>query len=247
MSKESLIEKMFSAGAHFGYTKSRRHPSVKPYIFGNKNKIEIFDLEKTAGLLEEAKAYIKSLGEKNATVLFLGGKNESQPAVIKAADELDMPYVIGRWIGGTFTNFSQIKKRIDRMNKLKEEKAKGEFSKYTKWEALQIEREIEKLEIYFGGISDMKKLPDAVVVVDSKREEIAVNEARMKHIPLIGILGSDCDMGEVMYPVLGNDSSKKSIEFFISELVESYKEGKAAAPKVAKSSEKAPAKESVEK
>lgn len=231
MSNESLIEKMFSVGAHFGYTKSRRHPTVKPYIFGNKNKIEIFDLEKTALLLEEAKGYIKSLGEKGATVLFVGGKNESQGAIARAAEELDMPYVIGRWIGGTFTNFTQIKKRLDRMNKLKEQKAKGEFSKYTKWEALQIDREIEKLEVYFGGIANITKMPDAIVVVDSKREHIAVAEARSKNIPIIGIVGSDCDLSEVMYPILGNDSSKQSIEFFVQELVDSYKAGKASAPK----------------
>ena len=231
MSKETLIDTLFSVGAHFGYTKSRRHPTVKPYIFGNKNKIEIFDLEKTAPLLEEAKGYIRSLGEKSATVLFVGGKNESQPAILKAAEDLEMPYVVGRWIGGTFTNFTEIKKRIDRMNKLKEQQAKGEFSKYTKWEALQIEREIEKLERYFGGVSNITKMPEAVVVVDSKREHIAVAEARSKNIPIIAVMGSDCDLAEAAYPILGNDSSKKSIEFFVQELVDSYTEGKAKAPK----------------
>jgi len=227
----SLIEKLFSVGAHFGYTRSRRHPSVKPYIFGNKNKIEILDLEKTEKFLIKAKEFAFSLGQRGATILFLGGKNESKQIMQNAAESLSMPYVIGRWIGGTFSNFKEIKQRIDKLNAYKVSATKGEFSKYTKWERAQIDREIERLEKFFGGVSAMTKMPDAVFVVDSKRENIAVKESKDKNIPIIAIVGSDCDINEVAYPILGNDSSRKSIEFFVKEIIASYEEGKAAAPK----------------
>ncbi len=223
----SLIEKLFSVGAHFGYTKARRHPTVRPYIFGNKNKIEIFDLEKTQILLEEAKEYVQSLGEKGATILFVGGKNESQKSIVAAAGKLGMPYVIGRWIGGTFTNFTEIKKRLKKLADYKVAIEKGELAKYTKWERVQIDKEMEKLERYFGGITEMTKMPEAVYIVDSKREHIAVAEAKRKNIKIVSLLGSDCDLNEVDFPILGNDSSKKSIEFYTQEIVAAYEAGKA--------------------
>lgn len=227
----TLVDKLFSVGAHFGYTKSRRHPTVKPYIFGNKNKIEILDLEKTQVLLEKAKAFAFELGAKNASILFLGGKTESRQIMQSAAESLNMPYVIGRWIGGTFSNFKEIKQRIDKLNAYKISATKGEFAKYTKWERAQIDREIEKLERFFGGVSNMTRMPDAVFLVDSRRENIAVAEANGKKIPTIAIVGSDCNLNEVDYPILGNDSSKKSIEFFVKEITASYSEGKLSAPK----------------
>jgi len=227
----TLIEKLFNVGAHFGYVKSRRHPTVKPYIFGNKNKIEILDLEKTEKLLIDAKNFARSLGEKNATILFLGGKNESKKIIETIAESISMPYVIGRWIGGTFTNFPEIKRRIDKLNDFKASQIKGDFSKYTKWERVQIDREIEKLEKFFGGISAMTKMPDALFVVDAKKEHIAVSEAKNKKIPVIAIVGSDSDLKQVAYPILGNDSSRKAIEFFTREIVSSYNEGKASIPK----------------
>ncbi len=227
----TLIDKLFAVGAHFGYTRSRRHPSVKQYIFGNKNKIEILDLEKTEKLLVKAKEFAFSLGQKGATILFLGGKNESRQVIQSAAESLSMPFVIGRWIGGTFSNFKEIKQRIEKLNAFKVSQTKGEFAKYTKWERAQIEREIEKLEKFFGGLSAMTKMPDAVFMVDSKREHIAVKEAKDKNIPVISIMGTDCDVNAVAYPILGNDASRKSIEFFVKEIVASYSEGKASAPK----------------
>jgi len=224
--ENNIIEEMFTAGAHFGYTKSRRHPTVKPYIFGNKNKIELFDLEKTVVLLEKAKAYATELGAKGATVLFIGGKNESQKAILRASDLLSMPYCVGRWIGGTLTNFGQIKKRVEKLVAHKQAVEKGELAKYTKWERMQMDRDNEKLERFFGGLVNLSKMPDAIFVVDTKREAIAVAEAKRKHIPVIALIGSDCDMKEITYPILGNDSSKKSIEFFTNQIVAAYEAGK---------------------
>jgi small subunit ribosomal protein S2 len=218
-----LIDRMFKAGAHFGYYKSRRHPSIKPLIFGVKNKMEIFDLEKTKNYLETAQKFIGSLAERNAKILFIGGKSEAREAVRRTAQSLGMPYVAGRWIGGTFTNFPQIKKRVDLLETLTSQREKGELGKYTKKERLLIDREIDNLQVFFGGIASMKELPAAVIVVDPKRENIAVTEARKHKIPVIAIMGSDCDLKTVTYPVPGNDSSISSITFFLNELASSYK------------------------
>ncbi|MBX4198015.1 30S ribosomal protein S2 [Candidatus Parcubacteria bacterium] len=217
------IERMFKAGAHFGLIKARRHPSVKPLIFGAKNKIEIFDLEKTKEYLDTAKDYIKSLAKNNGKILFVGGKNEAREAVQKTAESIGMPYVAGRWIGGTFTNFPNIRKRVERLESLMDQREKGELSKYTKKERLLIDREIEKLQRFFSGIVTMKELPKAIFVVDSKHEEIAVTEAHKVGIPVIALCGSDCNLKGVEYPIPGNDSSISSIRFFLSEAAGAYK------------------------
>ena len=220
------IEKMFKAGAHFGFAKSRRHPTAKPFILGAKNKVEIFDLEKTKVCLDKAKEFIKSIAEKNGMILFVGGKSEALDAIRKSADSINMPYVAGRWIGGTFTNFPQIKKRVDRLETLTSQREKGELSKYTKKERLLIDREIDTLNRFFAGIISMKESPKAMIVVDSKHESIAVTEARKVKIPVVAICGSDCDQNEVNYAIPGNDASRSSVAFFLSEIVEAYKEGR---------------------
>ena len=220
-----LIEEMFKLGAHFGYNKSRRHPSVKSYIFTTKNKVDIIDLEKTDNLLVEAKNFVKKLGEERKQILFVGTKAEAKKIVQENAQEINFPFVNTRWIGGTFTNFSEIKKRIDRLETLRKEKVGGLLDKYTKKEYLVIDEEIKKLETFFSGIVIMQKLPEAILVVDVKHEEIAVTEANKVRIPVIGIANSDCDIKNIDYPIVANDSSASSIEFFIKELIKSYKEG----------------------
>jgi small subunit ribosomal protein S2 len=224
-----MIERMFKAGAHFGYAKSRRHPTVKPLIFAAKNKFEIFDLEKTEEYLDKAKEFVKSIAKQNGRILFVGSKNEARAAIEKTAQSLGMPYVAGRWIGGTFTNFTQIRKRIERLEMLMSQKEKGELGKYTKKERLLIDREIETLQRFFGGIVTLKDMPKALFVVDSRREHIAVTEAHKGRIPVVGISGSDCNLKEVEYPIPGNDASVASISFFLNEIAAAYKEGQAAA------------------
>lgn len=220
------IERMFKAGAHFGLLKSRRHPSVKSLIFGAKNRVEIFDLEKTKDYLDRAKDFVKTIGKNNGMILFVGGKSEAQDATRKTAESLGMPYVAGRWIGGTFTNFSNIRKRVERLEMLTDQREKGELGKYTKKERLLIDREIEKLQRFFSGITPMKELPKAIFVVDSKHEEIAVTEAHKVGIPVIGLCGSDCNLKGIQLPVPGNDSSISSIKFFLGEIAAAYKESK---------------------
>jgi small subunit ribosomal protein S2 len=220
------IDAMFKAGAHFGYSKTRRHPSVASYIFGVKNKVEIIDLEKTEELLAKALAFIATLAKEGKQVLFVGGKNEARGALRLAAESAGMPFVDGRWIGGTLTNFPEIKKRLAKLEDLTKQKEKGELTKYTKKERLMIDREIANLDRFFSGILSMKDLPKAMVVIDSKKEEIAVTEARKMRIPVIALCGTDCDISLVDHPIVANDSSVSSIAFFASELARAYSKGK---------------------
>jgi small subunit ribosomal protein S2 len=220
------IETLFKVGAHFGQVKSRRHPSAAQYIYGIKDKVDIFDLEKTSKLLDEAKKYIANIATTSGQILFIGGKNEAKQAISRYAQSIGMPFVSGRWIGGTFTNFPEIKKRVNRLETLRSEREKGDFAKYTKKERLLLDREIANLERYFAGIISMKELPKAVFVVDVKKEHIAVTEARTLKIPVISISSSDCDFGNVNVPISANDASVATIEHVLSEIVSAYKSGK---------------------
>lgn len=221
-----IIADLFKAGAHFGFVKSRRHPSTKPYIFGVKNSIEIFDLEKTNEALERALEFIKILGEVGASVLFVGGKGEARSAVQSGALSLDMPYVDGRWIGGTLTNFTQIKKRVQKLQDLTLQKEKGELAKYTKRERMLIDKEIANLKRFFEGLIPMKELPKALFVIDSKKESIAVKEANEMGIPVVALCGTDCNISAVDYAIPANDASAVSIKFFIDQIVNAYKVSK---------------------
>lgn len=229
----ALIERMFDAGAHFGYVKSRRHPSTKPFLYGQKQRVEIFDLEKTTDALEAAKAFVESLGAAGKKLLFVGGKPEARKIVRAVANELSMPFVDGRWIGGTLTNFKEIKKRIERLETLLDQREKGELSKYTKHERLLIDREITKLETMYGGLRALgDAFPAALFVVDSKHEKIAVGEATKMRVPVVGLTNTDCDLSLVTYPIPGNDSAVKSITFFVREIADAYQKGKTTSPVV---------------
>ena len=228
----SLIEGLFTAGAHFGFIKSRRHPSTKPFIFGIKNKIEIFDLEKTKDSLNKALEFIEDLGSKNAKILFVSGKSEAKEAVTSTAESINMPYVAGRFIGGSLTNFPEIRKRVEKLESWVSQKEKGELVKYTKKERLLIDREIDKLREFFFGLSVMKNLPQAIFVIDSKKESIAVKEAQKMGIPVISLSGTDNNLNEVEFPIPGNDSSRASIAFFLGKVAEAYKAGQLKKPAV---------------
>lgn len=222
---ETILESLFSVGAHFGFVKSRRHPSAKPYIFGAKNKIEIIDLEKTKESLDKALEEVKKIASKKGIILFVGGKNEARDAIEMGANSINQPYVSGRWIGGTLTNFSEIKKRVNKLEQLLSEKEKGELAKYTKKERLLIDKQIEKMKIYFSGLVNLRELPKAIFVVDTKKENIAVKEARDLNIKVIGLCGTDCDLNDSHFPIPANDASKSSIKFFVDSIVSAYKEG----------------------
>ncbi|OHA87216.1 MAG: 30S ribosomal protein S2 [Candidatus Zambryskibacteria bacterium RIFCSPLOWO2_01_FULL_39_39] len=220
---EQNLDELFKAGAHFGFSKSRRHPSATPLIFGSKNKVDIFDLEKTHVSLENALAFISKLAETKATILFVGGKNEAQGIIKEEAEKIGMPYLAGRWIGGTLTNFPEIRKRIDIMILLLSQKEKGELVKYTKKERILIDRKIEKLQKMFGGIKDMIALPKALFIIDPRFEETALREAKSLKIPVVALCGSDNNITDIDYPISANDSNIASIRFFVEKVAEAYK------------------------
>lgn len=232
--ENSDVSALFEAGAHFGFVKSRRHPSTKPYIFGVKNNIEIFDLEKTKDSLGEALSYVSDVASRGGSILFVSGKSEAKTAITQHAESLNMPYVAGRFIGGTLTNFPEIRKRVEKLESWMSQKEKGELVKYTKKERLLIDREINKLREFFFGISVMKKIPEAMFVIDAKKESIAVKEAKQMGVKVIALCGTDNNLNDVDFPIPGNDSSRTSIDFFLKCIVDSYKEGqlKKATPAV---------------
>lgn len=222
MDKNQVIEKLFSVGAHFGYAPSRRHPSVSKFIFGEKGGTELFDLEKTAEALENTLAFVKTLASGRKTILFVGGKAEASNAVERTAERLGQPYAAGRWIGGTLTNFSEINRRLTRLTELSDMREKGELGKFTKHERLLIDREITDLEAMFGGLKGMTKLPDALFVVDPKKEAGAVEEARQLNIPVMALLNTDCDIKSITYPIPANDAAVQSITLILDEVAKTY-------------------------
>ena len=222
-----LIERLFAAGAHFGFTKSRRHPTALPYIFGSKQGTDIIDLEKTSALLEEAKRVVREMGKNGNTVLFVGTKEEISPIVKQLALEAEMPYVTNRWIGGIITNWSEIKKRIVRLLDLVAQGESGELErKYTKKERVVIGRELEKLQFNFDGIKAMSGIPQLIVIVDPRHDSIAVKEARDMHIPIIGITSSDTNLRDITYPIVANDALQTSVTLILGELVKELVAGK---------------------
>lgn len=228
----AAIDSMFKAGFHFGVSRSRRHPTTKAYIFGVKNNTEIFDLEKTEKALEKALAFVKNIGANGKQILFVAGKSEAKDTLRSVAENIRQPFVAGRWIGGTLTNSKEIRKRVDKYETRNSEKAKGELAKYTKKERLIIDREIDNLEIMFGGIVSMKDKPAALVVIDPKKEAIAVEEARQTGVPVIALASSDCDLSLVTYPVPGNDTQKASIKYFLDAIAKAYSEALVSTPAV---------------
>ena len=229
---EGPLGELFSVGAHFAYAKSRRHPSARPFIFGAKNRTEIFDLEKTLIALETAKTFMRKLGKERAMVLLIGGKEEAKQAIREGASSISMPFVAGRWIGGTFTNFSQIRKRVMTLEDLTAKRERGELAKYTKKERLLIDRDIARLTMNFSGLIPMKQLPKAIFVIDSKKEDIPVTEAIQMNIPILALSNSDCDLHKVTLAIPANDASAASIAYFVRELVKAYEEGTKEAPVV---------------
>ncbi len=228
--KKDPIKEMFEVGAHFGYAKSRRHPSVMPYILGRKNGVEIFDLEKVSKKLQEAKDFVAKIAGEGRQILFVGGKIEAQRIIRDIAERIEAPYVAGRWIGGTLTNFEQIRKRINKFVELSDQRDKGLLGKYTKKERLLIDRDIEKLEKAFGGIVSMERKPGAIFIIDADKEKNARDEAIKMNVPIISLCSSDCNISLVKYPIPANDSSVKSISYFTNEIATSYKENKGKRP-----------------
>lgn len=237
---QKTVENLFAAGAHYAYPKSRRHPTMKKYIFGAKGGVEIFDLEKTAEALEKAAAAVEKVATAGKRVLFVGGKREAQKAVRDLATVAGAPFVAGRWVGGTLSNFEIIKKRVEKLLARTEEREQGTLVKYTKKERLMIDREIKRLEEMFGGIKTMSQLPGLLVIVDPKHEKNALAEAIMLHIPVVALTNSDCDISDVTFPIPVSDANISSITYVLGRLTDAYTTGASLAPKKPITIEKRP-------
>jgi len=223
------LKRLFDTGAHFAQVKSRRHPSMKPFLVGTKGRQEIIDLVKTTEQLEAAKAVMATLAKEGKTILFVGGKVEVAALVKKAAEEIGAPYVAARWLGGTISNWSEIKKRIDRLAEITEKGATGALTKqHTKLELVKIGREQKRLTERLDGITSMAKKPDALLVVDTKHEKHAVKEANDAGIPIIAVMSSDCDLSDAAYPIVANDTSRATVGLILSELTEAFQKGQTA-------------------
>lgn len=219
------LEELLEASAHLGHRPERWNPKIAPYLFGVREGVHIFDLDKTLMMLNTAMDELQKRAVEGQTFLFVGTKQQAQEAIKTTAQNVGMPYIIQRFIGGLFTNFSQIKKSIDKMGQMKKAQEVGEYNEFTKKERLLISREIARLERIFGGVAGLEKLPDLVIVVDTKKERTVVAEARRIGMPIMAIVDTNSDPTIIDYPITANDDSIKSVGYIIGKLGEAVKEG----------------------
>lgn len=224
------ISALFNAGAQFAYRKSRRHPKMRAYIAGVKSNVEVFHLDKVQGQLDTASEALEKLGEKGKIVLWVGTKPAASEYIAKVANDLKHPYVNRRWLGGTLSNFDQIRSRVKLLELLERQKEAGELEKYTKQERLKLDEKMEKLNQSVGSLRLLERKPDAVVFIDTLEEEIAVAETKTQKITMFGLMNSDCNPKNIDYIIPGNDNSPKSIAYFIDQLKAAYLKGKKNAP-----------------
>ncbi len=228
--KDVNLADLLKSGAHFGHQKSRWNPKMAPYIFSVRNNIHILDLEKTRAKLLAAMAFAKEVASKGGTLLFVGTKRQIKETVRTTALSCGVPYVVTRWLGGTFTNYRTIQKTIKKMERYEGLKATGELERnYTKKERLLIERELTKMKTLFEGIKDMKKLPEAVIVFDVNYDSIAVAEAKKSRIKIIGIVDTNSDFSGIDYMIPANDDAIKSVQYIAECLADAIDEGKKSA------------------
>lgn len=225
MSNSISLKDLLEAGSHFGHQGRRWNPSMKPYIFDERDGVHIFDLVKTKENLDRALEFVTNTVKSGGKVLFVGTKRQADALVKSEAMRVGMPFVTVRWLGGTLTNWQEINKRIFRLKDLKDKREKGELKKYTKREQLLLDREINKLERFLGGIASLEKLPAALFVVDTHREEVAVREAVRMHIPVVGMVDTNGDPSLVDYVIPINDDAVKSIELIVKAVSEAVEEG----------------------
>ncbi len=224
------IEEMGRAGVHFGHKTSKIHPKMKPYLFGARNTVHIIDLEKTKEKFEQALAYIAETISQGKTLLLVGTKVQAKNMVKSTAEECGLPYVSERWLGGTFTNFETIKKRIDYFKELERKKREGELEKYTKKERAEMDKELKDLELKVGGIKDLVKVPDVVFVLDMKKDVLAIKEAEKKGVKVIALSDTNTDPTLVDYPIPANDDAVSSIKYILEKTKEVILKAKQEVP-----------------
>ena len=220
------MKQLLEAGVHFGHQTRRWNPKMKEYIFTERNGIYIIDLQKTVKKIEEAYFFVRDLAAENKTVLFVGTKKQAQESIEQEAKRCGMYYVNQRWLGGMLTNFKTIQSRIARLRKIEQMEEEGQFDLLPKKEVIKLKAEQEKLEKNLGGIKDMKGLPSALFVVDSRKEHIAVLEARAPGIPIVGIVDTNCDPDEIDCVIPGNDDAIRAVKLIASKMADAVLEGK---------------------
>ena len=225
MTTQSDLKRLLAAGLHFGHKTSKWNPKIKPYLFGERNGIHIFDLEKTAQKFTEAMSFLEESIAKGKNVLLVSTKQQTSESLPDLAISLGMPYVTEKWFGGLLTNWNTTKERIKQLRDLKEERDKTNFSRYVKSEANKKMKQIAKLELWLAGIEQLEKKPDIVFVLDIVRDRLAVQESRTCNIPVIGMADSNTDPDLLTYPIPGNDDAIKAINLILSEVHDAVERG----------------------
>ncbi|MFH1780441.1 MAG: 30S ribosomal protein S2 [Candidatus Nealsonbacteria bacterium] len=228
------IEDMMKAGVQLGHSTSRINPKMQPYLAGVRSRIHIIDLEKTKEKLEEALEFIQEIIADNKVLLFVGTKIESKSLIKSVAEDCSLPYVSERWLGGTFTNLGSILKRVDYLKDIEAKKAAGDLEKYTKKEKAGIENEIKLMEVKFGGIKEMKKIPDAIFVTDINEDELAIREAKQNNVKIIGICDTNTNPTLVDFPIPASDDAVSAIKYILEKVKEAIKSTKPKTIKIEK-------------
>lgn len=227
--KAALITEMFQNGLHFGHKKSRWNPKMAPYVYGVRNNIHIIDLNKTYDLLDKALKYIEELVARGGTILFIGTRTHASALTKETAERCNMPYVNQRWVGGTFTNFEVIQRRLESFRQLEKDLKSGAFAdKYTKREQLMFQRQYDGLEKKWGGLKHLTKLPDAIFVLDMSQDDLAVKEANEKGVTVVALTDTNTDPTLVTYPIPANDDSLSSLTFIYKQVAKAIEAGKPA-------------------
>jgi small subunit ribosomal protein S2 len=226
MAKIPTLLEMLQAGVHFGHKRAKRHPAMQPYIFGERNGINIIDLEKTNDSLVKAYEAVKAVAARGGNILFIGTKTQAKAVVKKYAMESGSPFIIERWLGGTLTNFHVISRLTNKLKKLEDMKQSGDWNLYTKKERLVFDRDREKLETLVGGIKDMNILPQMVIITDCKKDKTPLLEAHKTKIPVVAIVDTNVDPRLVNYQIPANDDALNSLEMIIGLLTQAVLEGK---------------------
>src|SRR3989344_2650087 len=220
------LEDLLEAGAHSGHQTKRWNPKMGEYLYGSDNGVHIFDLTKTKPLLEEALSFLTASAKEGKTILLLGTKKQIKDKIAKTAEEAGIPYVNERWLGGTISNFPQMKRSLTKMEEMKVKMLEGGYNKFTKKERLLIEREITRLERFFGGVKSLTNIPDVMVVIDTKREVGAIREATTRKVPIVGIVDSNSDPDSIDYPIPMNDDAAKAIDYVLGLIKDAILDGK---------------------
>jgi small subunit ribosomal protein S2 len=226
MASVIAMKDLLEAGVHFGHQTRRWNPKMKPYIFQERNGIYIIDLQKTVLALREVYAVVRQMSRDGKVILFVGTKKQAQDAMKEEALRAGTYFVNQRWLGGMLTNFSTIQKRIARLRELEGMRDQGTFDMLPKKEVSRLTEELDKLERFLGGIKDMHRLPDALFIIDPKKEEIAVKEARKLKIPIIAVIDTNCDPDVIDYPIPGNDDAIRAVKLMVSKISDAIIEGR---------------------